>query len=93
MNKNAIKWAFDTDVKRASTKLVLVTLARFAKKDGTCNMMIGDIAFHTRLDNNSVLRQLERLRKAGYIADTGKRDPGASGVTIYRLIDPVFGLI
>lgn len=92
MSVEAISWALQQDVKQSSAKFVLVALANCA--NGTEFLAWPSVAYlvdATSQDRKTVTANLNRLKEAGYIEDTGERRGNTKQVIVYRLKTPENG--
>jgi hypothetical protein len=87
MSLQALVWAFDLDLRPATTKFVLVALADYASDENLCFPSVQTLCDKTCLDRKTVLRALERLEELLLIRDTQKRCGSTKQVKIY-VINP-----
>ncbi len=78
-------WALGLTGMRSSEKFVLVCMCNYANEDGTCYPSVAQLAADTCQDRKTVLANMESLRAAGMISDTGKRIGKTHGVVVYRV--------
>lgn len=92
MSFDAVSWAMDQQIGRATAKFLLVALAECVDGKGTDHMVCFPSAAHlarrTEMDRKSVNANLKLLRDAGFIEDTGERKGTTNQVVIYRLKAP-----
>ena len=86
MSIDALQWAFKRSTGKASTKLVLISLAERANEDFECWPSIRRLEKDTELNSKTITRCLNELEEAGIIADTGRRKGKTSRVKIYQLV-------
>jgi hypothetical protein len=85
MSNAAIAWAFASEARRSSDKLLLVCLANHANDEGLCWPSQARLGEQTCLDRKTVIAGLRRLMDDGWVQDTGRRRGGTGQVVIYRL--------
>lgn len=91
-----MSWAMNQPVTPAITKFVLVTMAECVNAAGgtmECWPSYAHLARRTGANTKTVEASIYRLREDRYIVDTGKREGGTGKVVVYRLNDPVNGVI
>lgn len=81
MSMEATRWAWKQECGRATSKLVLLSLADRAGKDRTCYPSIQRLEQDTECDRKTVMSALRSLEEAGLIAAV--RSPGRA--TVYAL--------
>lgn len=96
MSFAAIQWALTQDVGKSPTKFVLVAMASFVNSEGAemlCWPSYAAIARVTDQDPKTVEAAVYRLKQLRFIVDTGQRKGDTGKVVVYRLNDPVNGVI
>lgn len=79
----ASKWVWSHGPEQASERLVLLALADWADKAGTCWPSMTSIAKRACVDERSARRIIRRLEKSGHIAT--QRGTGRNGCSVYQL--------
>lgn len=85
MSIKAIVWAFEQDIKPATTKFVLVAFADCVNDEGIGYPSILAMSEKTSLDRKTVIAALDKLEEMGFLHDTGKRVGRTGRVKVYRL--------
>jgi DNA-binding transcriptional ArsR family regulator len=85
MSIRAIDWVLDHEVKPASLKLVLLTLANYASDTGMAYPSTETIARKTSVSRRSVVEALDLLVEQGWLEDTGKRVGRTKQIKVFRL--------
>lgn len=96
MSFDAIRWALDQQVDKASAKFVLVAMADCVPNDAPvweCFASYRYLAARTGLDAKTVEAAVTRLKNEGFIVDTGQRRGETGKVVVYRLNDPKSGVV
>lgn len=96
MSFDAIKWAMEQPVGKASTKFVLVAMANCVNGDGAdmlCWPSYAYLARTTHHDIKTVEAAIYRLKETGLIVDTGARRGETGKVVVYHLNAPKTGCI
>lgn len=87
MSIAALVWAFEQEIKPASTKFVLVAFADCVSDYDGCGFpSIDAICAKTSLDRKTVILALDRLEQIGVISDSGKRVGRTKQVKVYCLV-------
>jgi predicted transcriptional regulator len=87
----AVKWAMDQPVERATAKFVLVVMADCVNGESgemVCWPSSTHICKVTGMDQKTVVECLRRLRASGFIAPTGDKKGATGQVPVYRLTSP-----
>lgn len=85
MSLPAIVWVFKQTVKPASLKLTLLALAECANSETLeCYPSTKYIAHFTNLDRKTILENMDKIRKMGFLVDTGKRTGRTKQVRVYK---------
>lgn len=88
MSIEASRWATQADVKKSTSKLVLLNLAQLVQynaSEWTVFASIEYLARVTHLNRKTVVEAMGRLRELGVIQDTGRRAGGNRSCILYRL--------
>ncbi len=88
MSIEASRWATQADVKKSTSKLVLLNLAQlvhYNASEWTVFASIEYLARVTHLNRKTVVEAMGRLRELGVIQDTGRRAGGNRSCILYRL--------
>jgi len=85
MSHAATYWAFAQQIRPATVKFVLVSLADAADQDGVCFPSIKHLCEMTCLDRKTVISALDQLEAEGLLVDTAKRVGRTGQVKVYRL--------
>lgn len=96
MSFDAIRWALAQSVPKSSTKFLLVVMADCVNAENAemvCWPSYAYLARVTEMNTKTVEACISRLKEEGFIVDTGKRAGGTGKVVVYRLNDPVSGVI
>ncbi len=89
MSTDATRWAWKADLKPASLKLVLLSLADRADETHCCFPSASRLSDDTGLDLKTVKSNLRKLSEAGVIEDTGRRKGRTRSVKVWRLMGVV----
>ncbi len=89
MSVDATRWAWKADLRPASLKLVLLSLADRADEHHRCFPSTTRLSEDTGLDLKTVKSALQKLSIAGVIADTGGRKGKTKSVKVWQLIGVV----
>jgi Helix-turn-helix domain len=79
-------WAFDLDLKPASSKFILVALADNADDQGRAFPSLASLVKKTSLDRKTVISAIDQLEQIGLLRDTGERVGQTGQVKVYQLI-------
>lgn len=85
MSVQAITWAYKQEIRPSSVKFLLVTLANIANEQGEAYPSLAHLVQATCQDRKTVIAGLDRLEKAGLIADSGDRRGASKQVKVYQL--------
>jgi hypothetical protein len=84
MSIDAMRWAFEQNIKPSSVKFVLVSLGDNATEDGMAWPSLAALCKKTGQDRKTVISSLDRLEAAGFLSDSGQRRGGTGQVKVYR---------
>lgn len=79
-------WAFELNLKPATSKFILVALADNADDQGRAFPSIGSLASKTSLDRKTVISAIGQLEQLGLLRDTGERVGKTGQVKVYQLV-------
>jgi len=79
-------WAFELDLKPATSKFILVALADNADDQGRAFPSIASLVSKTSLDRKTVIGAIDQLERLGLLRDTGERMGKTGQVKVYQLI-------
>lgn len=88
MSFAAIQWALSQPVEKSPAKFVLVAMASCVNAEDAemlCWPSVKFLSDTTRQDRKTVMDGLRRLRKSGFVVDTGERRGITGQVPVYRL--------
>lgn len=85
MSLDAITWARHQKVGKGPTKSVLMALADFASEDFVSFPSIDTLIAWTEQDRKTVLANIDRLKDAGWITDTGERTGRTRQIVVYQI--------
>lgn len=82
----ALQWAFKQRTGKAQSKSVLISLSERANEEFECWPSIRRLELDTELNRKTIIKCLDHLESAGFIADTGRRKGKTNSVKIYKLV-------
>lgn len=85
MSIEAIKYAFEKYVPRATDKLVLIALANYANAEGLAYPSHQRLMLVTSLNRKTIMASLLRLEQMGLLIDTGQRKGRTGRVVVYHM--------
>ena len=85
MSRAATDWAWSVNVKPATLKLILLSMADRADETHCCYPSIQRIVKDTSLNEKTVQNGINRLIKTGLVSDTGGRKGPTKRVRVLRL--------
>jgi len=85
MSIDAIRWAYKTPLKKASERLLLVSLADYADEDGLCFPSITTLVRKTLMNKRTIVAGLIALKEGRFIKDTGDRKGRTRSVIVYKV--------
>ena len=85
MSIDAIRWAWAQKTGKATTKLILLSMADRCSEDHECYPSVKRLSDDTELDRKTILKGLADLEKTGLISDTGERKGATKSVKVFRL--------
>ncbi|WP_447639558.1 helix-turn-helix domain-containing protein [Pandoraea norimbergensis] len=85
MSLDAITWARHQKVGKGPTKSVLMALADFASEEFVSFPSIDTLIAWTEQDRKTVLANIDRLKEAGWITDTGERTGRTKQIVVYQI--------
>ena len=89
MSYDAVNWAIGLEVAHSSAKFVLVVMAHHANRDSWESWLsVAKLAQSTGQDRKTVMANLARLQKMGFISDTGRRMGDTKQVPVFLLNSP-----
>lgn len=86
-------WAYCADIRRSSTKFVLVTMAKCADQSRQCWPSVQYLSDATAQDRKTVMENIKRLKDFGFITDTGQRRGQSGQVPVYLVNCPDLGTV
>lgn len=88
MSIEAVSFAYQQNIKPASLKFLLITLANYADIKGHFWPSVDHLVRMTSLDRKTIIKGISLLEAAGYISDTGLRKGQTSSVKVYLFSHP-----
>ncbi|WP_306423953.1 helix-turn-helix domain-containing protein [Burkholderia multivorans] len=85
MSLDATTWARHQKVGKGPAKAVLMALADYANEDFITYPSVETLVAWTEQDRKTVLSNLDRLKEAGWITDTGERAGRTRQVVVYQI--------
>ena len=85
MSRAATDWAWDQEIKSATSKLILLSMADRADEKHCCFPSIQRLVKDTSLDRKTIQSGLARLVDLGLIKDTGERKGTTRRVKVFQL--------
>lgn len=85
MSLDAITWARHQKVGKGPTKSVLMAMADFASEEFISFPSIDTLIAWTEQDRKTVLANIDRLKEAGWITDTGERTGRTKQIVVYQI--------
>ncbi len=86
MSTDATQWAWQQSPRKATEKLILLSLADRASDDCTCWPSVERLCKDTLLEKKTVYAGIRSLIKQGLLIDTGRRKGSTGRVKVFMLI-------
>ncbi|MGL6025672.1 MAG: helix-turn-helix domain-containing protein [Vibrio sp.] len=86
MSRAANDWAWSLDIKPASLKLLLLSMADRADEDHCCFPSIPRLEKDTGLNRKTILSGIKKLLECGVLKDTGEKRGRTMRVIVYKLV-------
>ncbi|MFG0448337.1 helix-turn-helix domain-containing protein [Vibrio sp. YQ_11] len=86
MSRTANDWAWGLDIKPASLKLLLLSMADRADEDHCCFPSIPRLEKDTGLNRKTIMSSINKLISLGVIKDTGERKGMTRRTKVYKLV-------
>ncbi len=86
MSSDALSWAWKQQIKPASTKFVLVTLADYCGEDKLASPTLELLINKTCLDRKTIINSLWNLCELGFLEDTGIKVGETNSIKVYKLL-------
>ena len=85
MSLLALAWVFETEIKPATCKLVMLAMADHVDENGFCYPSINALIAKTSLERKTIIETLARLEKMGLLIDTRKRIGVTGRIKVWRI--------
>jgi hypothetical protein len=85
MSRKATDWAWDQQIKPATLKLILLSMADRADEYHTCYPSIQRLEKDTGLNNKTIQTGLKKLESLNIIVDTGERKGPTRRVRVFKI--------
>ncbi|MBF4408287.1 helix-turn-helix domain-containing protein [Vibrio anguillarum] len=92
MSRAANDWAWSLDIKPASLKLLLLSMADRADEDHCCFPSIVRLEKDTGLNRKTILSGIKKLIDCGVLKDTGEKRGRTMRVIVYKLVGVESGI-
>ncbi|NAX17207.1 MULTISPECIES: helix-turn-helix domain-containing protein [unclassified Vibrio] len=92
MSRAANDWAWSLDIKPASLKLLLLSMADRADEDHCCFPSIVRLEKDTGLNRKTILSGIKKLIDCGALKDTGEKRGRTMRVIVYKLVGVESGI-
>lgn len=86
MSRAANDWAWSLDIKPASLKLLLLSMADRADEEHCCFPSIARLEKDTGLNRKTILSGIKKLIECGVLKDTGEKRGRTMRVVVYKLV-------
>jgi hypothetical protein len=86
MSRHAIDWVWKQDIKPATLKLLMLSIADRADEDNCAFPSIARLVKDTGLNNKTAQAGVNKLIEQGYVVDTGKRRGPTMRVRVLKIL-------
>lgn len=85
MSVEAISWALKQKVGSSSAKALLIVMANMANEHGLCYPSQKYLSESVEQDIKTIQKNINYLRDAGFIVDTGEREGSTKQIIVFRI--------